>query len=78
MARADMDEEDKIPSKPAALRKIASATAALIGAGGLDDLFGYTHEDWTQAEMDRLYWAVEEVQRRLWEMGEPRRRSSRR
>jgi hypothetical protein len=76
MARADMDEDDKVPSKPAALRKVSGAVASLIDAGGLEDLFGYTGE-WTQAELNRLNWAVEEVKRRLWAMGGPRRGPSR-
>jgi hypothetical protein len=70
-----MDEDDKVPSKPAALRKVSGAVAALIESGGLEDIFGYT-EAWTPAELERLRWAVEEVQRRLYAIGEPRRKSS--
>jgi hypothetical protein len=72
-----MDETDKVPNQQEALRKVASSTAALIGSGGLDDLFGYDLDEWTDAERKRLWQAIEEVQRRLWEMGEPRRKSSR-
>ena len=77
MRRQDMDPDDKVPNKQDALRKIASVVGGLVGAGGLEDLFGYDEEAWTEAERERLEWACDEVQRRLYAMGEPRRNRQR-
>lgn len=77
-ARQAMDPDDKIPTRQDALRKIASSTAGLIGAGGWADMFGYdVDDDWTDAERGRMEWALEEVKRRLYAMGEPRGRRRR-
>lgn len=57
-------------SKKAALRKVSDVVAALVAAGGYDDLFGYSIEnELTKAQQARLDWALDEVKRRLWAMG---------
>lgn len=57
-------------SKKAALRKVSNTVAALVAAGGYDDLFGFSIEnELTEAQHARLDWALDEVKRRLWAMG---------
>lgn len=55
-------------NKRAALRTVAGTLAAFIDASDEADLFGYDL-DLTPAQRRRLEWAVAEVQRRLWQMG---------
>jgi hypothetical protein len=57
-------------NRKAALRKVSDSVAALVAAGGYDDLFGFSIEDYlTEAQLGRLDWAIDEVKRRLWAMG---------
>jgi len=66
--REDLRKDFK--SKQAALRTVSNAIAALIDAGGYDDIFGYNiNDELTGAQEERLGWALDEVKRRLWNMG---------
>ena len=54
-----------------ALAKVAASTAALLQAGGIEDLFGINEWEGTSDE-ERINWAMDEVIRRLYRMGGPR------
>jgi hypothetical protein len=71
---SETTESEDFRNRPAALRKVASTVAALVAAGGYEDLFGYDITAYlTNAQAERLDWAIDEVKRRLWNMGEARR-----
>jgi hypothetical protein len=64
-------ERVRIPNKKAALRQVASHVAGLVGASDLEEATGLseTADGLTAAEVKRLFWASEEIQRRLYAMG---------
>jgi len=62
--------EEPIPNKKAALVKVASALGASLSSGGIEDLLGYVDPEWSDAEIGRIEWAMEEVQRRLFAMAD--------
>lgn len=59
---------DNIPSKPAAMRKVASWVAGLMTASSFEELTGVPEEAMTPAERERVSWATEEITRRLYRM----------
>ena len=59
-------------SKQVWLYRVASAAAGNLAAGWEGEILGMTEEDQdelSEAEQERLVWAVNEVQRRLHAMG---------
>lgn len=52
-----------------ALRQVAEWTAATLQGGDLDEATGLDTADMSDADAERLGWAVSEVIRRLYRMG---------
>lgn len=62
-------------TKGEALNRVASTMAAILGAGDLEEATGIDpieQEQMSEADLERLEWAMEEVQRRLYRMGSQR------
>lgn len=60
---------DNIPSKPVAVRKVASWVAGLMDASSYEELVGVPEEAMTPAERERVSRACEEIVQRLRRMG---------
>jgi len=56
-------------NKPEALRRVASATAAWLYSSELGEVLSIDTESMSDADYERMAWAVEEVRRRLYLMG---------
>jgi hypothetical protein len=62
----------EIRTKKQALQVVVSHVAGLLGADSLEEATGFTEPEvaaMSDAEMERLDWAIEEVRRRLYGMG---------
>lgn len=58
----------KVPNKQAAIARVASYMAGLIGAGSLVEMSGLEDYEVTEAEAARLWAAGDEVAQRLWDL----------
>lgn len=72
MMSARAERPVKIPTKRAALRLVASHAAGNLGASTTEEILNCVEaaEALTPAEVRRLNWAVDEVIRRLYTMGD--------
>ena len=66
---SETSERKRIPSKPAALKHVASRLAGTLKAGDLYETTGLSCGDLTSAEIRRLEWAAGTVRDRLLRMG---------
>jgi len=62
-------ERVRIPNKKAALKQVAMHIGGTVTAGSLEEASGLDADGLTPAEVKRLWWAAEEIQRRIYAMG---------
>lgn len=63
----------RVRNRQQALQLVAGHVAGLLGAGSIEEASGLIEHELTAAEARRVGWAMDEVARRLYAMGEPRR-----
>lgn len=62
-------------TKKQALQQVASHTAGLLGAGSFEEATGRDPNEMGTAERERLHWAIDEIQGRLYRIGGKESRS---